>query len=111
MSATTPDTGHPAREVSTGAASSATASTASPPRRLGLALAVIATAGTTLTGAIDPLDELADICAEHGVWMHVDGAYGAPAASVLPDRFRGMERADSLTVDPHAHEPRLAQHP
>jgi aromatic-L-amino-acid decarboxylase len=66
-----------------------------------LPLAVIATAGTTLTGAIDPLDALADLCAEHGVWMHVDGAYGAPAAAVIPERFRGMARADSLTVDPH----------
>jgi aromatic-L-amino-acid/L-tryptophan decarboxylase len=68
-----------------------------------LPLAVIATAGTTLTGAIDPLDALADVCAEHGVWLHVDGAYGAPAAAVasMRDRFAGMDRADSLTVDPH----------
>jgi aromatic-L-amino-acid decarboxylase len=66
-----------------------------------LPLAVVATAGTTLTGAIDPLDALADVCAELDVWLHVDGAYGAPAAAVLPERFRGMERADSLSVDPH----------
>jgi aromatic-L-amino-acid/L-tryptophan decarboxylase len=66
-------------------------------------VAVIATAGTTLTGAIDPLDKLADVCAEHQVWLHVDGAYGAPAAAVpaMRERFQGMERADSLTVDPH----------
>lgn len=66
-------------------------------------LAVIATAGTTLTGAIDPLDALADVCQQHGVWLHVDGAYGAPAAAVpaMRERFKGMERADSLTVDPH----------
>jgi aromatic-L-amino-acid decarboxylase len=66
-------------------------------------MAVVATAGTTLTGAIDPLDALADVCARHGVWLHVDGAYGAPAAAVpeLAERFRGMDRADSLTVDPH----------
>ena len=64
-------------------------------------MAVVGTAGTTLTGAIDPLDAIADICAEHGVWMHVDGAYGLPAASVIPERFRGLERADSVTVDAH----------
>lgn len=68
-----------------------------------LPLAVVATAGTTLTGAIDPLDALADLCAAEDVWLHVDGAYGAPAAAVasVRDRFRGMDRADSLTVDPH----------
>jgi aromatic-L-amino-acid decarboxylase len=64
-------------------------------------IAVVGTAGTTLTGAIDPLDAIADICAEHGIWMHVDGAYGLPAASVMPERFAGLERADSVTVDAH----------
>jgi aromatic-L-amino-acid decarboxylase len=64
-------------------------------------IAIVGTAGTTLTGAIDPLDAIADICAEHGIWMHVDGAYGLPAASVVPERFRGLERADSVTVDAH----------
>jgi aromatic-L-amino-acid decarboxylase len=66
-------------------------------------IAVVATAGTTLTGAIDPLAALADVCAEHHVWLHVDGAYGAPAAAVphMRERFDGMDRADSLTVDPH----------
>ena len=64
-------------------------------------IAVVATAGTTLTGAIDPLDAIADVCAEHGIWMHVDGAYGLPAASVMPERFAGLERADSVTVDAH----------
>jgi aromatic-L-amino-acid decarboxylase len=68
-----------------------------------LPLAVVATAGTTLTGAIDPIDLLADICAEQDVWLHVDGAYGSPAAAAATarDRFKGMDRADSLTVDPH----------
>lgn len=66
-------------------------------------VAVVATAGTTLTGAIDPLDDVADLCAEHGIWMHVDGAYGGPAAGVasLKRQFAGIERADSLTIDAH----------
>ena len=66
-------------------------------------VAIVATSGTTLTGAIDPLVEIADVCAEHHVWMHVDGAYGGPAAGVpsLAPRFRGIERADSLTIDAH----------
>lgn len=66
-------------------------------------VAVVATAGTTLTGAIDPIDRIADVCAERGVWLHVDGAYGLPAASVpaARDLFRGLERADSVSVDAH----------
>jgi aromatic-L-amino-acid/L-tryptophan decarboxylase len=64
---------------------------------------VAATAGTTSTGAVDPLGELADVCAEHDLWLHVDGAYGAPA--VLTEKGRaalaGLERADSLVLDPH----------
>jgi aromatic-L-amino-acid decarboxylase len=66
-------------------------------------VAVVATSGTTLTGAIDPLEQVADLCAEHGVWMHVDGAYGGPAAGVpsLAPLFSGIERADSLTIDAH----------
>ena len=55
------------------------------------------------TGAIDPLDEIADICAEYGLWMHVDGAYGGVAAltDALHPLFRGIERADSVALDPH----------
>jgi len=66
-------------------------------------VAVAATAGTTLTGAIDPLAEIADVCAEHGVWLHVDGAYGGPAAGVpsLAGLFTGLDRADSVTIDAH----------
>jgi aromatic-L-amino-acid decarboxylase len=66
-------------------------------------VAVVATAGTTLTGAIDPLAELADVCAEHDVWLHVDGAYGLPAAAVpsAAPLFAGVERADSVSIDAH----------
>jgi aromatic-L-amino-acid decarboxylase len=60
---------------------------------------VVATAGTTSTGAVDPLAELADVCAEHDLWLHVDGAYGAPA--VLCGALTGLEHADSLVLDPH----------
>ena len=64
---------------------------------------VVATAGTTSSGAVDPLVELADLCAEHALWLHVDGAYGAPAALCPAGRaaLRGIERADSLVLDPH----------
>ena len=64
---------------------------------------VVASAGTTNTGAVDPLHPLADLCAEQGLWFHVDGAYGAPAALCEPGRrvLAGIERADSLVLDPH----------
>lgn len=65
-------------------------------------VAVVATAGTTLTGAVDDLEALADICASRGVWMHVDGAYGLPAAATKRgELFRGLSRANSATVDAH----------
>jgi aromatic-L-amino-acid decarboxylase len=66
-------------------------------------VAVVATAGTTLTGAVDDLAGLADVCAERGVWLHVDGAYGLPAAATASAgaRFAGLDRADSATVDAH----------
>ena len=66
-------------------------------------IAVVATAGTTLTGAVDPLDAIADVCQREGVWMHVDGAYGLPAAATATAAhwFAGLERADSATIDAH----------
>jgi aromatic-L-amino-acid decarboxylase len=64
-------------------------------------VAVVATAGTTLTGAVDPIAAIADVCRERGIWLHVDGAYGLPAASVDPERFAGVDRADSVSVDAH----------
>ena len=64
---------------------------------------VVATAGTVATGAIDPLGEIADVCEREGMWMHVDGAYGAPSAlaSDLRPLLRGIERAQSIAFDPH----------
>ncbi|WP_432825260.1 pyridoxal phosphate-dependent decarboxylase family protein [Dactylosporangium sp. CA-092794] len=64
---------------------------------------VIGLAGATATGAVDPLDALADLAAEHGMWFHVDGAAGAPFAALPETRaaFAGLARADSVTVDPH----------
>jgi glutamate/tyrosine decarboxylase-like PLP-dependent enzyme len=66
-------------------------------------LMVIATAGTTNTGVADPLNEIADLCATEGMWFHVDGAYGGPAAVTEQGRrhLAGMERADSVVLDPH----------
>jgi glutamate/tyrosine decarboxylase-like PLP-dependent enzyme len=64
---------------------------------------VAASAGTVNTGAIDPLDGIADLCQAEGLWLHVDGAYGAVGAAdpALASRYAGMERADSLALDPH----------
>ena len=64
---------------------------------------VVANAGTTNAGAIDPLEKIADFCAAEGLWMHVDGAYGGSAAISKTGRgvLAGMNRADSLSIDPH----------
>ena len=64
---------------------------------------VVSNAGTTNTGAVDPLEAIADLCASEDVWHHVDGAYGAFFQLCDDTRavLRGMERADSLTLDPH----------
>lgn len=64
---------------------------------------VVGSAGTTDTGAIDPLNDIADIAAEYGLWYHVDAAYGGFFLLVdeLRRRFRGIERSDSVAIDPH----------
>ena len=73
-------------------------------RRAGdLPFCVAASAGTVGTGAIDPLTPIADLCERERLWLHVDGAYGAlgVVAKAEAARFAGMERADSLALDPH----------
>jgi aromatic-L-amino-acid decarboxylase len=73
-------------------------------RRAGLRpFLVVSTAGTTNTGAVDPLEAIADICARAKLWHHVDGAYGAffHMVEVLRPLLAGLSRADSLTLDPH----------
>ena len=64
---------------------------------------VVASAGTTNTGSVDPLPEIAALCREQNLWFHVDGAYGAPAALTAQGRryLTGMELADSVVLDPH----------
>jgi aromatic-L-amino-acid/L-tryptophan decarboxylase len=64
---------------------------------------VAANAGSVKTGAIDPLAELADYCQQEGLWLHVDGAYGGFGVldSRLADLYSGLERADSVALDPH----------
>ncbi len=64
---------------------------------------VVATAGTTNTGAVDPIEEIAEVAADEDLWMHVDAAYGGffQLTSRGRAKLRGMERADSITLDPH----------
>jgi aromatic-L-amino-acid/L-tryptophan decarboxylase len=64
-------------------------------------IALVGSAGTIMSGAIDPLAELADVAGRHDLWFHIDGAYGAPAALAEPDKFVGMSRADSISLDAH----------
>jgi glutamate/tyrosine decarboxylase-like PLP-dependent enzyme len=66
-------------------------------------ICVVANAGEVNAGAIDPLDSIADLCAHHRLWLHVDGAYGGFAAAVprIKPSFAGIARADSLSLDPH----------
>lgn len=66
-------------------------------------ICMVATAGTTSTGAVDPIEPMADLCVETGAWLHVDGAYGY-AYKLVPEwahLFAGDERADSISWDPH----------
>ncbi|MGA8852911.1 MAG: aminotransferase class V-fold PLP-dependent enzyme [Christiangramia sp.] len=65
--------------------------------------AVVATGGTTNAGIIDDLKNIADICEEQNIWLHVDCAYGggALAANSVRHLFNGIEKADSITIDPH----------
>jgi aromatic-L-amino-acid decarboxylase len=66
-------------------------------------ICVIPTLGTTSTTSIDPVAEIAEVCRDHGIWMHVDAAYGGSAA-ILPEvrnLFRGWEKADSIVINPH----------
>ena len=71
---------------------------------------VVASAGTTDTGAIDPLEKIAHVCQQHELWFHVDAAYGGfflladvenPDGSTVKDTFKGIEHSDSVAIDPH----------
>ncbi len=71
---------------------------------------VVASAGTTDTGAMDPLNDIANICEKHNLWFHVDAAYGGffiladienDDGTTVKDSFKGIERSDSLAIDPH----------
>lgn len=64
-------------------------------------IAVVGSAGTVNTGAIDPLAEIAAIATQFGAWFHIDGAYGALGAIAAPHKFPGIDRADSISLDPH----------
>lgn len=65
------------------------------------AMAIVATAGTVNTGAIDPLAKIAAIAGTYGAWLHVDGAYGALASIAIRDAFDGLSGANSISLDPH----------
>ena len=64
-------------------------------------MAVVASAGTIVTGSVDPIAGIVEIARAEDVWVHVDGAYGAPAAMVEPELFRGLGDVDSLSLDAH----------
>ena len=64
---------------------------------------VNAGAGTTVLGSYDPFEEISDVCARYGLWMHVDGSWGGSAvfSETHKSKLRGVHRADSVTVNPH----------
>jgi glutamate/tyrosine decarboxylase-like PLP-dependent enzyme len=64
-------------------------------------IALVGSAGTIMSGAIDPLTELAGVARRNQLWFHVDGAYGAAAALAQPEKFVGMSQADSISLDAH----------
>lgn len=64
-------------------------------------MAVVASAGTIVTGSVDPIAGIVEVARAEDLWVHVDGAYGAPAAMVEPELFRGLGDVDSLSVDAH----------
>jgi aromatic-L-amino-acid decarboxylase len=64
-------------------------------------IAVVASAGTVSTGAIDPLEQIGAVCRAQGMWLHVDGAYGVLATLVAAEKFRGLSAADSVSLDLH----------
>ena len=64
-------------------------------------IAIVGSAGSVATGGIDPLADLAQIARKYRAWFHVDGAYGALAALTQPEKFAGLNEADSLSLDPH----------
>jgi aromatic-L-amino-acid/L-tryptophan decarboxylase len=65
------------------------------------AMAIVASAGTINTGAIDPLPDVAEVANANDLWLHIDGAYGALAALADPAKLTGLELADSISLDPH----------
>ena len=64
-------------------------------------MAVVASGGTVVTGSVDPIAEIVEIARAEELWVHVDGAYGVPAAMVEPELFRGLGDVDSLSLDAH----------
>jgi glutamate/tyrosine decarboxylase-like PLP-dependent enzyme len=64
-------------------------------------MAVVASGGTVVTGSVDPIAEIVEVARAEGLWVHVDGAYGVPAAMVEPELFRGLGDVDSLSLDAH----------